>query len=99
MCEPADIPTRRLAEHDELLRLLMSHAVCDDVATRGVAAWIARSALADGHLWRAMGLPNREALRYLFETRFPGLAALNDRDMRWKRFLYKMLCGWPGFGG
>jgi len=23
---------------------------------------------------------------------FPGLSTLNDRDMKWKKFLYKQLC-------
>ena len=28
---------------------------------------------------------------------FPALEAANDKDMRWKKFLYKRMCGWSGF--
>lgn len=28
---------------------------------------------------------------------FPTLYEANTKDMRWKKFLYKRLCGWSGF--
>jgi nitrogen fixation protein NifQ len=46
-----------------------------------------------------MGLVNRSELRTLLFTHFPTLAAGNTKDMRWKKYLYKRLCGWPGFDG
>lgn len=75
----------------------MSHAAEKDAISRARAEWIARSALEPGHLWRSMGVASRDELRQIMFDTFPSLAAANDRDMRWKRFLYKRLCGWSGF--
>jgi nitrogen fixation protein NifQ len=46
-----------------------------------------------------MRLSDRAELRTLLEQHFPELAAGNTKDMRWKKYLYKRLCGWPGFEG
>ena len=78
---------------------MLENAAPNDPAAPAVAERIARASLEPGHLWRAMGLTDRADLRALFETHFPALAAGNDRDMRWKKYLYKRLCGWPGFHG
>jgi nitrogen fixation protein NifQ len=94
-----DIPADRRREYAGLLELLLSHASQDDSAAGAVADRIARGSLRDGHLWRAMELESRQELRDLFETHFPELAAGNTKDMRWKKYLYKRLCGWPGFEG
>ena len=34
----------------------------------------------------------KQELSELFARNFPRLAALNSRDMKWKKFLYKQLC-------
>lgn len=99
MTNAADIPTNRGDEYAGLIDLLMSHAAPDDAVAPAVADRIARGSLLDGHLWRAMELESRQELRDLFETHFPELAAGNTKDMRWKKYLYKRLCGWPGFEG
>ena len=78
---------------------MLENAAPNDPEAPAVAERIATAALEPGHLWRAMGLTDRADLRELFETHFPALAAGNDRDMRWKKYLYKRLCGWPGFHG
>jgi nitrogen fixation protein NifQ len=44
------------------------------------------------HLWRDMGLFDRDDLSRLLRENFPLLAARNSRDMKWKKFLYKQLC-------
>jgi nitrogen fixation protein NifQ len=44
------------------------------------------------HLWEDLGLFDRRDLNSLMHTHFQGLAAKNDRDMKWKKFLYKQLC-------
>lgn len=87
------------AEYDALVGLLMEAASPEDGEAPGVAAWIARSALMDGHLYKAMGLADRSEVRALMEHHFPAVAAGNDRDMRWKKYLYRRMCGWPGFAG
>jgi nitrogen fixation protein NifQ len=99
MDTPADIPSERQKEYSALVRLLMESAAPDDPRAAGVADWIARASMQPGHLWRAMELGDRSELRALFETHFPTLAAGNTKDMRWKKYLYKLMCGWPGFEG
>lgn len=94
-----DIPEARRAEYDALVDLLCAEAGPDDAEARPLAEWIARASLQDGHLWRSMELPERGDLRRIIERHFPALAEANERDMRWKKFFYKRLCGWPGFEG
>lgn len=53
---------------------------------------IATGCLGGDHLWRDLGLPDRGALSELMQHAYPELKALNDRDMKWKRFFYKQLC-------
>lgn len=91
------IPRERLREYEALHALLMNEASPADREAPAIADWIARSSLIDGHLWQAMGLSERAQVRALMERHFPALAAANDRDMRWKRFFYKRLCGWQDF--
>jgi nitrogen fixation protein NifQ len=95
----ADIPTERRNEYDALVRLIMEYASPDDPRAAAVADRISRASMQPGHLWRAMELDDRSELRALFETHFPTLAAGNTKDMRWKKYLYKLMCGWPGFEG
>jgi nitrogen fixation protein NifQ len=48
--------------------------------------------MANDHLWQDLGLWSRQDLSDLMVRNFPALAAKNDRDMKWKKFLYKQLC-------
>ena len=48
------------------------------------------------HLWEDLGLFTRRDLTQLMHVHFPELAATNDRDMKWKKFLYKRLCDREG---
>ena len=95
----ADIPENRISEYQGLVKLLLESADPQDADAPAVADAVARGSLQDGHLWRNMRLQDRSELRVLLETHFPELAAGNTRDMRWKKYLYKRLCGWPGFQG
>jgi nitrogen fixation protein NifQ len=97
MSDVHNIPADRLDEYQQLLELLMDNCATADDATLVHAGWIARSALEPGHLWRSMGLESRDELRRMFYEFFPGLYAANDKDMRWKKFLYRRMCGWSGF--
>jgi len=94
-----DIPESRRKEYDALVGLLGEYAVPGDAMAGPVGDRIARASLQPGHLWRAMELDDRAELRALFDTHFPELAAGNTKDMRWKKYLYKKLCGWKGFEG
>lgn len=99
MNAPSDIPTDRRAEHAALLALLTEHAAENDDLAADFGDRIAQASMMPGHLWRAMELGDRSELQVLFETHFPTLAAGNTRGMRWKKYLYKLMCGWPGFEG
>ncbi|QRG07600.1 nitrogen fixation protein NifQ [Xanthobacter dioxanivorans] len=60
-------------------------------------AMIARRCQAPHHLWQDLGLRSREELRELMTRRFAPLAMKNRQDMKWKKFLYRMVCGSEGF--
>lgn len=94
-----DTPLVLDAQQDALRRLLLEAAVSDSPEARALADRIAAACMRDGHLWRSMGMPDRDGLNRLMEQNFPALAHANDRGMRWKRFLYRRLCGWSGFDG
>jgi nitrogen fixation protein NifQ len=52
--------------------------------------------LGDDHLWQDLGLWNRADLSQLMHQNFRSLALRNDKDMKWKKFLYKQLCETEG---
>ena len=88
----------RLTEPNiEVLSILLSHLPKEtDCDKRQAAVWIAniiatRAALP-GHLWIAMGLTERPQLTAAIRRHLPSLAAANNQNMRWKRFLYKQVC-------
>jgi nitrogen fixation protein NifQ len=89
--EPARAGERH-EEYDDLVTLLLEHAVDASEEVWAVAHWIAFSCMGDNHLWEDLGLPQRPALTSLIADCFPTLRALNTRDMRWKKFFYKQLC-------
>jgi nitrogen fixation protein NifQ len=60
--------------------------------TRWLAHALSQASLGDDHLWQDLHLPSRRELSALMREWFPALAARNDRDMKWKKFLYKQLC-------
>lgn len=72
--------------------LLLSHRSTEGEDGRQLAAMIARRALESNHLWEDLGLRNRGELSRLLMRHFAPLAAQNIRNMRWKRFFYRMLC-------
>ncbi|VVM08566.1 hypothetical protein MAMC_02287 [Methylacidimicrobium cyclopophantes] len=65
--------------------------------TRWVAHAVAAACLADDHLWRDLGLSDRQELARLLERHFRPLYERNVDDMRWKKFFYKQLCERAGF--
>ena len=92
----AQVDERRV-EFDALVTLLLDNASSERPETHSIAAAVAAGCLGERHLWRDLELYDRPTLRLVFEVYFPTLAARNDRDMRWKKFLYKCLCRWEGF--
>jgi len=60
-------------------------------------AMVARRCKSPHHLWQDLGLRNRGELSALMSRYFPRLAEKNRQDMKWKKFLYRMVCGSEGF--
>lgn len=98
-CEHYLLPiTAPLVEqNDAVLAILLQHLPKNtDRATLQTAVWLAhmlaaRAALP-GHLWVAMGLTERPQLTAAIRRHLPSLAAANNQNMRWKRYLYKQVC-------
>lgn len=88
---PAVDPNRR-AERDDLRRLLLAHRARIDASEQWVAEIVAAGCMGGNHLWQDLGLRSRGDLNDLMATNFPELAARNDRNMKWKKFLYRQLC-------
>jgi nitrogen fixation protein NifQ len=84
-------------EFDDILNLLLDHADVPGEESRGMAEFIAFSALGDNHLWQDMGLRDRAELSELMRGYFGPLAAKNTSDMKWKKFFYKQICEREGF--
>lgn len=82
----------------ELVReLLLSNRSSAGDCGRWLAAMVARRALEPNHLWEDLGLRERSELTRLIQRHFAPLAARNDKNMRWKRFIYRMMCENDGF--
>ncbi len=64
---------------------------------RPLAAMIARRCKCPHHLWQDLGLRDRGELSRLMKRHFSRLAEKNQHDMKWKKFLYRMVCGSEGF--
>ena len=59
---------------------------------RWLAAMVARRSLQSGHLWQDLGLRERSDLSRFLIRHFGPIAALNIRDMKWKKFFYRQMC-------
>lgn len=62
-----------------------------------LAAMIARRCKWPHHLWQDLGLRDRGELSRLMKRHFARLAERNQHDMKWKKFLYRMVCRSEGF--
>ena len=82
----------RMLEKEDLEQLLRHHAARQDEETEWIISLVVASCLGSDHLWQDLGLWSRKDLSALLRHFFPDLAARNDKDMKWKKFLYKQLC-------
>lgn len=82
----------REIERQELRALLMFHCACQDRSEMWMADIVAGACMGSNHLWQDLGLWSRQDLSVLMSDNFPELALKNDRNMKWKKFLYKQLC-------
>lgn len=60
-----------------------------------LAGMIGRRSLEPHHLWQDLGLRSRDELSALMSRHFPRMRALNDTNMRWKKFFYRQICSDP----
>jgi len=87
-----ETPEARLDEVEELVRLMLIDKAGESPSKVWMAHVVAAGCMATDHLWQDLGLWSRKDLTALMRRNFPALAALNVKDMKWKRFLYKQLC-------
>jgi nitrogen fixation protein NifQ len=71
--------------------LLANRSTVGDTG-RWLAAMIARRSVEANHLWEDLGFRNRAELTRMLERHFFPIASRNTKNMRWKRFFYRMLC-------
>lgn len=86
------VDSQRLPEQDELNDLLQGHR--SDPSREGdwMTQIVVMGCMGGDHLWQDLGLWSRKDLSRLMQDNFASLAAKNDKDMKWKKFLYKQLC-------
>lgn len=77
--------------------LLLAHRSTEGEVGSWLGAMVARRAMEPNHLWEDLGLRERSELSRLLMRHFAPLASRNVRNMRWKRFFYRMLCEDDGF--
>jgi nitrogen fixation protein NifQ len=92
----ANGPGEDIAELEDLLNLLLEYRAGVRESEFWLAHIVAYACSGRNHLWQDLGLANRGELSLLMNTAFPGLAALNTGDMKWKKFIYRHYCAKEG---
>jgi len=82
----------RADERNEVLQLMLGHRAGKSDDEIWMAEIVTAACQANDHLWQDLGLGSRKDLSLLMDLNFPSLAAKNDKDMKWKKFIYKQLC-------
>jgi nitrogen fixation protein NifQ len=82
----------RMLEKEDLVNLLKQYSRRNTLEMDSMIAIIVAGCLGSDHLWQDLGLWSRSQLSAMLHYNFPELAAKNDQDMKWKKFLYKQLC-------
>ena len=91
-------PPRAEDEEVTMVRdLLLANRSSEGEIGRWLASMIARRSMEPNHLWEDLGLRERSELTRMLVRHFAPLAHRNTRNMRWKRFFYRMLCEDDGF--
>ena len=74
---------------DALVGYLLPQAssAADAEDARFLAIIVANACLRPDHLWRDLGLQDREAVTAMLSTYFPAIVEKNSRNVRWKKFL------------
>jgi len=89
-------PGEEIAELQDLVHLLLEFRAGVSEAEIWLAHIVAYGCCGRNHLWQDLGLANRGELSSLMTVAFPALAALNQNDMKWKKFIYRHYCAREG---
>lgn len=92
-----EIEPERVPELDDVRRLLLEHRSGLSDCEVWLAQIVATGCMGSDHLWSDLGLFSRKHLGQMLLQNFRPLAALNDKNMRWKKFFYRQLCAKEGF--
>jgi nitrogen fixation protein NifQ len=94
----SDAPEASIPEDERCLRELLIRSTTHRTPFQlCLAALIARRAMRPNHLWQDLGLRNRGEVSELMRRHFEPLASRNVNNMKWKKFLYRMICRDEGF--
>jgi len=85
-------PEEEAIEEEDFRLLLLSHRARGVPEEEWLAAIVARRAQANNHLWEDLGYNDRDDLNGMFLRHFPQLVAMNNKNMRWKKFFYRLMC-------
>ncbi|HET6378895.1 MAG TPA: nitrogen fixation protein NifQ [Methylocella sp.] len=85
------------AEEQSLRDILLMYSSCGCSLERPLATMIARRCKWPHHLWQDLGLRDRQELSHLMKKYFAPLAEKNRFDMKWKKFLYRLVCNSESF--
>lgn len=93
-----DAPGPEVGKEEQSIRDILGMYCSEGDPLEGLlCAMIARRCQSPHHLWQDLGLRNRGELSMLMKRHFAPLAHKNRNDMKWKKFLYRMVCGSEGF--
>ncbi len=91
-----ELANLRLSEQQDLSSLLNNYSPLNDAFSEEMSVVLSAACMGSQHLWKDLGMPERPLLTQLFGYFYPELRAMNNRNMRWKRFLYRQLCSSGG---
>lgn len=83
-------------EMEDLRKLLLDNRSGLTPSEIWMTDLVVAGCMGNDHLWQDLGLWQRADLSQLMMACFEPLAKRNDRDMKWKKFLYKQLCETEG---
>jgi len=79
-------------EEECLRKLLFRFSTGGSALETLLSRILARRSLRSNHLWQDLGLSSRDELSDLMKRHFAPLAARNAQNMKWKKFLFRMIC-------
>lgn len=77
--------------------LLLMYGNGDYAFLHPLSVMIARRCQEPHHLWQDLGLRDRAELSELMTRHFARLKLKNSADMKWKKFISRMVCASEGF--